>query len=171
MKKNDKQSKRIYLKAEREWIEVNETLYREYIKENDAYRKKEQYHGRCVCPKSKFWLCDTDCLTCEFHRRGDQLSLDHTLENEDGDTYTLLEQIADPTASAEEMLCEMEKMHLLLQRLFEIMPDALLIAQLRDKGLTDEAISKKMGIPRTTLLSRLKKARQQVISEFSETSR
>ncbi|MEF9839656.1 MAG: bacterio-opsin activator, partial [Lachnospiraceae bacterium] len=57
---NNNQSKkhRIYLKATRQWVEVSETVYREHTRFYDAFRKKAQYHGQCICPKNKFWLCD-----------------------------------------------------------------------------------------------------------------
>ena len=86
MQKKDNQRKpyRIYLKATREWVEVSEEVYKEHTRFHDAFRKRHQSHGQCVCPKNKFWLCDADCLTCEFRRAGDHISLDYTTENEDG---------------------------------------------------------------------------------------
>ena len=84
MQYKDNQSKRIYLKATRQWVDVSEEYYRDHTRYHDALRKRQQSHGQCVCPKNKFWLCDGDCLTCEFRRAGDMLSLDYTVENEDG---------------------------------------------------------------------------------------
>lgn len=81
MQNKDNQSKRIYLKATRQWVEVSEEYYRDHTRYHDALRKRQQSHGQCVCPKNKFWLCDGDCLTCEFRRAGDMLSLDYTVEN------------------------------------------------------------------------------------------
>ena len=73
MANNANQSKtyRIYLKSTKEWVEVPEEFYREQKSYWDAFRKKAQYHGQCICPKSKFWLCDGDCFNCEFRRAGD----------------------------------------------------------------------------------------------------
>lgn len=85
MANNANQSKtyRIYLKATKEWVEVPEEFYREQTSYYDTFRKKAQYHGQCICPKSKFWLCDGDCFNCEFRRAGDMLSLDYENENEE----------------------------------------------------------------------------------------
>lgn len=79
MQNNVNQSKkfRIYLKSSRQWVEVSEEVYREHYRYYDAFRKRHQAHGQCACPKNKFWLCDGDCLTCEFRRAGDMLSLDY----------------------------------------------------------------------------------------------
>lgn len=92
MQSNVNQSKqfRIYLKSSRQWVEVPEEVYREHYRYYDAFRKRHQAHGQCACPKNKFWLCDGDCLTCEFRRAGDMLSLDYESENEDGDSCTPL---------------------------------------------------------------------------------
>lgn len=58
---------RIYIKSTREWVEVPEETYKEHIRYFDTFRKRQQSRGECACPKSRFWLCDGDCLTCEFH--------------------------------------------------------------------------------------------------------
>lgn len=80
MANNANQSKtyRIYIKSTKEWVEVPEEFYREQKSYWDTFRKKAQYHGQCICLKSKFWLCDGDCFNCEFRRAGDILSLDYT---------------------------------------------------------------------------------------------
>ncbi|HIR16480.1 MAG TPA: hypothetical protein IAD35_00290 [Candidatus Caccocola faecigallinarum] len=86
---------RIYLKSTREWVEVSEEIYRERTRYYDAFRKRQQSHGQCVCPKNKFWLCDGDCYNCEFRKAGDTLSLDYQTENEDGDTCSPIETLSD----------------------------------------------------------------------------
>ena len=146
MQKKDNQRKpyRIYLKATREWVEVSEEVYKEHTRFHDAFRKRHQSHGQCVCPKNKFWLCDADCLTCEFRRAGDHISLDYTTENEDGD------------------ICDKAELDQLFARLNELMPEAQDIGRLRQKGLTDEAIAEVIGIKRTTFRSRLAKAKKQL---------
>ena len=42
------------------------------------------------------------------------------------------------------------------------------IGELREEGLSDEAIAKKIGIKRTTFLSRLKKAKEKLCEEFPD---
>lgn len=48
------------------------------------------------------------------------------------------------------------------------MPEAQDIGRLRQKGLTDEAIAKVIGIKRTTFRSRLEKAKKQLASEYPD---
>ena len=168
MQNKGNQSKRIYLKATREWVEVSEEYYRDHTRYHDALRKRHQYHGQCVCPKNKFWLCDGDCLACEFRRAGDMLSLEYTVENEDGDTCSPLDNLADPTPSIEEIICDKAELDQLFACLNELMPEAVQIGKLRQDGLSDEAIAEIIGIERTTFLSRLKKAKEQLAIEFPD---
>jgi DNA-directed RNA polymerase specialized sigma24 family protein len=168
MQNKDNQSKRIYLKATRQWVEVSEEYYRDHTRYHDALRKRQQSHGQCVCPKNKFWLCDGDCLTCEFRRAGDMLSLDYTVENEDGDACSPLDNLADPAPSIEEIICDKAELDQLFARLNELMPEAVEIGRLRQDGLSDEAIAEIIGIKRTTFLSRLKKAKEQLATEFPD---
>lgn len=168
MQNKDNQSKRIYLKATRQWVEVSEEYYRDHTRYHDALRKRQQSHGQCVCPKNKFWLCDGDCLTCEFRRAGDMLSLDYTVENEDGNACSPLDNLADPAPSIEEIICDKAELDQLFARLNELMPEAVEIGRLRQDGLSDEAIAEMIGIKRTTFLSRLKKAKEQLAAEFPD---
>ena len=48
------------------------------------------------------------------------------------------------------------------------MPEAADIGKLRMQGLSDEAIAKSIGIPRTTFLSRIKAAKKQLEKEYPD---
>ena len=63
MSKNANQSKqyRIYIKESKSWVDVNKEFYTNYYRDINSYRKRQQEHGRCVCPASKRYLCDMDC--------------------------------------------------------------------------------------------------------------
>ena len=80
MSNNANQSKvyRIYIKGSKNWVDVNKEFYANYYREINTYRKRQQKHGRCVCPASKRYLCDMDCFTCPYAKAGEQLSLDNT---------------------------------------------------------------------------------------------
>ena len=83
MKTNDNQSKRIYDKNTKQWYEIPEDQYREYDRWRTALRKRMQYRGECFCPRSKWWLCDGNCLDCEFHNNT-TVSLDDPLPDGEG---------------------------------------------------------------------------------------
>ena len=86
MANKDNQSKqyRIYVKESKNWVDVNKEFYTNYYREINTYRKRQQEHGRCICPASKRYLCDMDCFTCPYAKAGDQLSLDNTVNDGDG---------------------------------------------------------------------------------------
>lgn len=77
-----------------------------------------------------------------------------------------LDNLADPAPSLKEIICDKAELDQLFARLNELMPEAVEIGRLRQDGLSDEAISKIIGIKRTTFLSRLKKAKKQLAAEF-----
>lgn len=158
---------RIYLKSTREWVVVPEEVYREHVRHYDSYRKKQKGRGECACPKSKFWLCDGDCLTCEFHHASMD-SLDYTVENEDGDTCSPLERLCDPSPSIESIVTDKVELDRLFARLNELMPEAIEIGKLRQQGLPDSAIADALGIKRTTFLSRLKKVKALLADEYPD---
>jgi DNA-directed RNA polymerase specialized sigma24 family protein len=159
---------KIYLPHERQWVEVTEQQYYAYYREIWAIRKRAQVHHQCMCPKNKHWLCDGDCLICPFHAPGDNLSLDLTYKNSDGDEYSMLDKLADTSASIEDVVTDQIILDMLFQRLAEIMPEARSIGDLRMAGLSDAEIADKIGIPRTTFLSRLKKAKEILQGEYPD---
>ena len=158
---------RIYVKSAREWVTVPEELYREHVRQYDTFRKRQKGRGECACPKSEFWLCDGDCLTCEFHHASMD-SLDFTIENEDGDAFSPLDRLFDPSPSIESIVCDKVELDRLFARLNELMPEAVEIGRLRQQGLSDTAIADALGIKRTTFLSRLKKVKALLEVEFPE---
>lgn len=166
MKKNENNVKRIYDKQTKTWFEVSPEQYEEFDRWRTNLRKREQYHHRCMCPRSKWWLCDGMCQDCEFHAPGDTLSLDMPVANEEGDEVTLLDTLVDPAPTIESVISDKAELDQLFARLNELMPEAVEFGKLRQDGLSDEAIAKIIGIKRTTFLSRLKKAKEQLASEF-----
>ena len=87
MSTNDNYGKQnhIYDKQTRTWFEVTPEQFEEYDRWRTRIRKREQYHGRCMCPRSKWWLCDGMCQDCEYRASGDTISMDAPVANEDGD--------------------------------------------------------------------------------------
>jgi DNA-directed RNA polymerase specialized sigma24 family protein len=155
---------RIYDKTTKQWYEIPEDQYREYDRWRTALRKRMQYRGECFCPRSKWWLCDGNCLDCEF-RNNTTVSLDDPLPDGEG---TLGDYVPDDAPLIEEVLADEMMLAQLLHRLDELMPEARRIGELREEGLSDEAIADIIGIKRTTFLSRLKKAKEKLAREFPD---
>lgn len=73
--KNQKSTReyKVYIHRFKTWVEVTEEQYYTYYRDIWATRKRTQAHGQCMCPKSKTWMCDGNCLACEFRAAGDNL--------------------------------------------------------------------------------------------------
>lgn len=166
MKINANNVKRIFDKQTKSWFEVPSEQYEEFDRWRTNLRKREQYHGHCMCPSNKWWLCNGICDDCEFHAAGDILSLDMVVSNEDGDEVTLKDTLVYPSPLMEDMICNKAELDQLFERLHELMPEAKTIGKLRQQGKTDEAIAEIIGINRTTFRSRLTKAKEQLAKEF-----
>lgn len=80
----------------------------------------------------------------------------------------MLDKLADPSASIQDVVTDQIVLDMLFQRLAEIMPEARHIGDLRMAGLSDAEIADKIGVPRTTFLSRLKKAKELLQREYPD---
>ena len=122
MNANDNYGKQnhIYDKQTRTWFEVTPEQFKEYDRWRTRVRKREQYHGRCMCPRSKWWLCDGMCQDCEYRASGDTISLDAPITNEDGDEVTLADTLMDLSSLFVSAMCDKEELRQLLARLDRI---------------------------------------------------
>ena len=167
MKTNDNQYT-IFIRSTGERIPVTKQEFDDYYRDINAYRRTEMNNGRCVCPRSKWLSCDMDCLTCPFHRHGNQYSLDATVNGDGEDARAWGEDIPDTERPMEDIITDIAEIGQLFDRLAVLMPEAAIIGDLRLEGLSDTAISERIGISRTTFLSRLKKAKSVLADEFPE---
>lgn len=162
MQNDVNQSKRIFLKATRQWVEVSSDFYRDYMRDIDTFRKRQQSHGQCFCPKRKFWLCDADCYNCEFQATGDVLSLDAP-GADTPDASPLLNIIPDPQdykAAVEDSILLQQ----LFERLRELDPhaDAIIKLWIDDPDISDRAIARNLNIPQRTFADRMKRIRAEL---------
>lgn len=158
MKSNENNKRRIYDKVSKTWYEVTPEQYAEFDRFRTNKRKREQYHGRCMCPRQKWWLCDGMCDDCEFHAPGDTLSLNKPVSNSEGDEVTLADTLVDPSPSPEDIICDMDELKHLFKDLEELMPEAFQIGRLREDGKTDGEIAEIIKIKRTTFRSQIDRA-------------
>ena len=152
MKINDNESteRKIYLKDLHQWVPVSKTDFDNYYRDVNAYRRRQQEHGRCVCPASKRYLCDMDCCTCRFHKGGDELSLDYTVTDEDGNEKSWLEDLPDDAPSIQSVLEDRDLLNALHERLDELDPDGRRICELIMQGCPERAAAEKLGLSRNT---------------------
>lgn len=95
-KDNHSKQYRIYVKESKNWVNVNKEFYTNYYRDINAYRKRQQEHGRCVCPASKRYLCDMDSFTCPYAKAGRQNV--STYEVSKDDLYQWADEVLKPTA-------------------------------------------------------------------------
>lgn len=171
MQNFNKQSKpltrRIYIRNQCLWLEVSEADYQEHVRFHNSYRHRQQDRGLCCCPRNKWWVCDADCLTCEYRNTDAIVSLDSPI-GEESDDQTLLDAIEDKSAPFADFVIDRIVLEQLFKRLAELMPEAANIGRLRLQGLSDDAIAKSIGIPRTTFLYRIKKVLNLLKQEYPD---
>lgn len=155
----------IRTRSMKEPVLVTKEEFDNFFRDINAYRRKQQRHSRCVCPENERLLCDMDCWSCPHRRDGDFVSLDAAVDNSD-DAESFAESLPDPAPLIESIISDKEELAQLLTRLAEIMPEAQKIGELRLDGLSDEAISERIGIGRKTFLYRIKRAAKILSEEF-----
>jgi len=166
-KENQSRTKRFYDRGTGTWYEVSEEQYDKYDCWRNRFRKRRQRDGLCICPNNRWWVCDGICDGCEFAKEEYPVSLDYAIE-EDGELRFYLPGYGDPSQNVEEIVLRKIEMEEMLEKLKEIMPEAFVIGRLRLEGLTDREIAARLGIPRNTMLSRLKAAKKRLQKNFPE---
>lgn len=172
MKTNDNQN-RIYIRATKQWVPCTKEQFDDYYRDINAYRRTQQNHGRCVCPASKRLMCDMDCWTCPYRTAGDLSSLDAGHTDDEGKEMNWLDHLQEKmpdlqVPSNEDFIADTLYMRQLLARLCEVMPQAIEIGQLRQLGLSEDAIAAEIGTGRKTFAYRIKKAGEILKKEFPE---
>lgn len=145
---------KVYIHRLKTWVEVTKEQHDAYYRDIWATRKRAQYHGQCMCPKSKFWMCDGDCIACEFKAAGNTLSLDYTFENKKGKETSLLDTLESDDASATSIMEEAELLIVLYQRLQELDPDGRRICELIMQGKSEREAAEDMQMARSTFKRR-----------------
>ncbi len=160
-KDSQRQSTCIYDRNLKKWFEVPADYYKEYDRERTAFRKRMQDHGRCCCPRDKWWLCDMFCEECEYRRAGDLLSLDAP---EGDDSVTLLDQQEADGPRMEDVIADRDLLARLIKRLQELDPDAdtILAMWQEDSTMSDRAIAKALGRPQRTFADQMKRYRTEL---------
>ena len=116
----EERKNRIYDRGTGEWFSVSEEEFAEYDRWRRTLRQKEQYSGRCCCPKEKWWICDGMCDDCEFRCGQKPLSLDEAITDDDGCESSLLDLLPGNDVDVEEVTADRDLVEKLLQLLREM---------------------------------------------------
>jgi len=163
---NQPTDRAIYLKDLHQWKPVSKVEYNNYYRDINAYRRRQQEHGRCVCPASKRYLCDMDCCNCRFRKGGDELSLDYAITDEDGNEKSWLDDLPDDGPSAQSILEERELLDALMCKLNELEPDSRRICELLLQDKSEREIASIMGISHQSTINYKKKKAFEMLREL-----
>lgn len=135
-------------------IPITEEQYRSLYPNIWDTQKREQYHGRCMCPKYYLWKCDGQCDLCEYHAP-DTVSLDEQLPDGNG---TLGDYIPDDKPSIEDIYADRDLLKHLIAHFRELDPDADRIIQMRldNPKISDRKIAEALGRPQHTFADQMK---------------
>ena len=153
----------IYLKDLHEWVPVSKADYDNYYRDINAYRRRQQEHGRCVCPVGKRYLCDMDCHSCRFHKAGDELSLDYAIA---GEERHWIDCLPDDVPSTQSILEERELLDALMSKLNELEPDSRRICELLLEEKSEREIANIMGISQQSTINYKKKKAFEILREL-----
>ena len=149
---NESATRKIYIKDLHQWVSVSKTDFDNYYHDINAYRRKQQEHGRCICPASKRYLCDMDCFACPYHKSGDTLSLDYIVTDDDGNEKSWLDDLVDDRPDIQSTLEDRELLDALLHKLDELDPEGHRICELVMEGRSERDCGKEMGMARNTFV-------------------
>lgn len=170
MQTNDKQYY-IFIQNGNQKIPVTKEEFDAYYKETSVFRRRQMRQGLCSCPKRKWLYCDTDCENCRYRFENyNTYSMDEPVPGADDDDEEMTKHdiLSDGTPLFADIIADVDQMQAILDRIREIMPEAIQMGELRLQGQADAVIAETLGIPRTTLFSRLKKLRKMLDSEVSD---
>ena len=105
-------------------------------------------------------------MTCPYAKAGDQLSLDNTVNDGEGNERSWLEDMPDDAPAIAEVLEDAELLRALYAKLNELDPEGRLICQLIMKGKSERECGKAMGLSRNTFVYRRDKLLQKLRSDL-----
>lgn len=142
--------KKVYIRSSNQWVTVPEDYYKFHIRECDTYRKRMHGRGECICPQSKWWICDMDCMTCEYHTAGCWLSMDTPMETSSGETTSFADTLPDSVACIEEAVSDKILIQALLEALNELDPEGRRMCELFMQGYSEREAAAAMNVARST---------------------
>lgn len=151
---------KLYDKTTRQWFPVGKEQFEAYDRERNAFRKKMQDHGRCCCPRGKWWLCDMACMYCDY-RIENALYLD--APEADGNVC-LKDIIPDNSPLLEDAQADRDLLNRLIDRLHDLDPDAdaLLEQWQKENRISDRALARALNCPQRTFADRMKRLRTEL---------
>ena len=151
----------IYLRSIDKKVKVSKEVYDAFYKEAHRIRSKEQYHGRCVCPKKELWKCDGICEECRYRVYKD-IYLDTPLKD---DIHTIGDTTETHLPTPEEIIADRDLLRRLIKRFRDLDDRADEIISIyidHPEGISDRKVAEILGRPASTHQERMKKIRHEL---------
>lgn len=146
--------------------EVDEAIYRLYIRPNNATRKQAQRRGECCCLKEEYRFCDGICPGCRFYVRGNRISIDQIIEaesDESGDLIELQEAVTDYSQAPESLMLEKELIETIRKAIQQLDPDSRVLCILLMR-FSERKVASILGITRDAVRYRWNEIKKELIT-------
>lgn len=159
---NREKNKYIYMHSTKSRVDVSPDIYRDHVRYHDAYRHKMQSRGCCCCPRNKWYVCDADCLVCQYHRAGNMISIDAPATCVGDDALRMCDVIADSTVPLDDYVADRIMVEQITQCWRNWDPDADRIIDMLAQGMSDRAIARQLGRPQRTFAGQMMQYRNKL---------
>ena len=165
----DPRQRFIYIRRTRQTVPVSEQVFQDYYRGINAYRRRMQEYGRCICPANRRLICDMDCWTCPYHRIGNELPLGADFERVEGNMSNELDQLSDPTQSlVEDIVQDRQLLAALHERLRTLDGDERCIIEMIREGRSARETAEGIGWHRSKLNRHKKKLLDRLFNELGD---
>lgn len=147
---------------------VSEEMYFAIGRPIWRHQKKMQAQGRCALNSLQMlWKCDGDCELCDFQCHGRCCSLDMEIEDNEGESCSLIDKVASNDPTPETAAVEKSTAEQLLNRLAELCPEAIRVGKCKIEGdLSTYKALQMLDIVRSTYRYQISCAEKQLCEEF-----
>ena len=164
---NQKKENQVYVASLNKYVDSGDLTPKQYDELVNSYRTKQKKRRECFLPKEEYHLCEGDCASCKYHIP--LISFDDTyISDKDGNVLTIGDCIAADVPDTDEIAINKVYLSEIIKRVSELLPEALIVGNLKDAGISLDCAEQIIGMPRQTYSYRLDKIRKKLALEFPE---
>ena len=157
---------RIFIRSTRRWVPVSEEYYVTYMREVGAFKKRQYRHGFCMCPGTKEYMCDCDCLTCPFYKKDAIMSLDAPIMDDEGNEETLMDHLVEEdTMMPEEVVLEKDEHESLYRAIEELCEEDQILIRMTLAEKPQIEIAEALGLRGQTNVAKRKRRALKALRE------
>ena len=160
--------RKIYLPAEKKFIEVSEDVYFAYYRPIWKVLKNAQRKGECCCPVDELWKCGGECNDCPYRVESDPDEISQTTAIQEHLDLTIMDALPSKEMSPENAAISHDFLSALKMEIDQLSPLDREICLLYLSGMTEREIASEVNRSRSKvnehkhrILMRLKSALQE----------